>query len=102
MAGRWEFPGGKRSAGETRFEALRRELLEELGVDVMTAEPLISYEHAYPDRRVLLDLWRVTDYSGVPESREGQKLEWIPLNELGNVDLLEADRPMISALQKDL
>lgn len=102
MAGKWEFPGGKRAADETPFEALRRELQEELGVDVADARPLIRYEHTYSDRVVLLDLWRVTAYSGEPHSREGQRLAWVSVQELGQIDLLEADQPMIQALSNDI
>jgi 8-oxo-dGTP diphosphatase len=99
MAGRWEFPGGKRDHGEARFDALRRELKEELGVDVEAAEPLICYEHSYSDRVVLLDLWRVAQYAGQPESREGQALAWVRVQDLGEIDLLEADWTMVEALR---
>lgn len=99
MEGHWEFPGGKLDPGEPRFEGLRRELKEELGVEILSAIPLVSYEHQYPGKRVLLDLWRVAEYLGIPESREGQQLRWVAVADLGNADLLEADRPMIAALQ---
>ncbi len=99
MEGQWEFPGGKLEQGEPRFEGLQREIKEELGVEVVAAIPLVSYEHQYPGKRVLLDLWRVTGYLGKPESREGQRLRWVAVADLGSADLLEADRPMISALQ---
>jgi 8-oxo-dGTP diphosphatase len=99
MAGGWEFPGGKVNAGEQPIDALARELHEELGVTVHGAEPLIAYEHAYADRVVLLDLWHVTRYQGEPYSREGQQIKWVAVDSLPNADLLEADRPMIGALQ---
>ncbi len=98
MAGKWEFPGGKRADGESPFAALCRELQEELGIGVTHAVPLIQYEYVYSDRIVLLDLWCITDYAGEPQSREGQALAWVPVHELGKVDLLEADRPMVQAL----
>ena len=98
MAGKWECPGGKREASETPLEALCRELQEELGVDVAHARPLIHYEYTYSDRVVLLDLWCVTEYAGEPQSREGQRLAWVRVQELGEVDLLEADLPMAHAL----
>jgi 8-oxo-dGTP diphosphatase len=98
MAGGWEFPGGKVDSGEQPLEALKRELREELGVEVHGAEPLIGYEYRYPRRTVDLDLWRVTDYSGVPQSMEGQPLQWVRIEELESVGLLEADWPMIPAL----
>jgi 8-oxo-dGTP diphosphatase len=99
MAGGWEFPGGKLNAGEDRLQGLRRELREELGVVVIEANPLISYEHAYTDRVVLLDLWHVLQYEGVPRPLEGQALRWVRVSELERVGLLEADRPMIAVLR---
>jgi 8-oxo-dGTP diphosphatase len=99
MAGGWEFPGGKLGLGEARFDGLRRELREEIGVDIVTAEPVICYEHQYADRRVLLDLWRVTEFIGTPRSMEGQPLQFIEVGDLDRVGLLEADRPMIDALK---
>lgn len=99
MAGGWEFPGGKVEADEQALAALKRELREELGIEVLDAEPLIAYEHEYPERRVLLDLWRVSLYTGEPSSVEGQPLQWVSIDELEAVGLLEADRPMIPALR---
>jgi 8-oxo-dGTP diphosphatase len=100
MAGGWEFPGGKLGRDETQLAALVRELQEEIGVTVEQAEPLIGYVHHYADRSVRLDLWWVKSYIGAPESREGQALRWVTIDELPNADLLEADRPMIAALRE--
>lgn len=98
MAGGWEFPGGKRGASETPLDALTRELKEELGIDVRSARPIVSYTHAYADRRVLLDLWWVREYDGAPVSAEGQPIKWVALRELDCAGLLEADKPMIGPL----
>ncbi len=98
MAGGWEFPGGKVEQGEEPFAALKRELHEELGIDVHEAAPLIAYEHQYPHRRVLLDLWVVTRYSGEPQPLDAPALQWVAVDELESAGLLEADRPMIGAL----
>lgn len=100
MAGGWEFPGGKLAAGETPFAALRRELNEEIGIDVTMAEPLIAYRHQYADRSVFLDLWHVTRFSGTPQSLEGQALQFVAVDDLERVGLLEADRPMIAVLRR--
>ncbi len=98
MAGRWEFPGGKLEPGEARYDGLVRELDEELGVQVLRAEPLIELTHDYPDRRVHLDVWRVTGYTGRPRALEGQALKWVDVDRLDAEDILEADAPIIEAL----
>ena len=99
MAGRWEFPGGKLGAGEDRLEGLKREFAEELGVTVHAARPLIRLYHRYPDRRVLLDFWRVLSYDGTPKSLDSQALAWVKTDELPGHDLLEADRGIVTALR---
>jgi 8-oxo-dGTP diphosphatase len=100
MAGGWEFPGGKLEPGEDPFAGLQRELREELGVEIHAAERLIAYEHTFADRCVFLDLWLVSEFSGEARSLEDQPLQWIALDELDKVGLLEADAPMIPALQE--
>jgi 8-oxo-dGTP diphosphatase len=99
MAGGWEFPGGKLDPDEQPLAGLIRELREELGVEVHGATPLIAYEHAYCERKILLDLWLVTCFSGELQSLDAQALRWVTLDELDEVGLLEADRPMIVALR---
>ena len=98
LAGRWEFPGGKLHANEAPRDGLVRELAEELGVGVLDAESLLRYPHEYPDKIVWLDLWLVTTWRGEPRGLDGQALRWVDIAELGDADLLEADRPMIEAL----
>ena len=99
MAGRWEFPGGKLAAGEDPLTGLKRELAEELGIAVHAARPLIRLRHTYPERRVLLDVWQVTDYEGEPQALESQALAWARPDDLPQHDLLEADRAIVTALR---
>lgn len=99
MAGRWEFPGGKLDEGESPRDGLGRELAEELGIELESAEPLIRFHHDYPDRRVLLDVWRVTSYRGQPRNLDAQALEWVQPDRLHTFNLLAADRPIITALR---
>lgn len=98
MAGGWEFPGGKLHADELPLDGLRRELREELGVEMLQAEWLASCQHDYPDRRVLLELWTVPAFSGQPQSLDGQALRWVALSELDTAGLLPADKPLVTAL----
>ena len=97
--GQWEFPGGKCEPGEPVEAALRRELLEELGISVQKARPFINVHHAYVQREVILDTWRVTEWLGTVSAREGQPLAWVPVQELEQWPLLEADVPIVRALQ---
>jgi 8-oxo-dGTP diphosphatase len=98
MAGRWEFPGGKVAPGEAEREALARELREELGVVLGSARPFMRLTHHYPDREVELSLWLVDAYQGDPQPLDGQSLKWVPRDGLPAEDLLEADRPFVTAL----
>lgn len=101
MAGFWEFPGGKRSQGEGRREALARELDEELGIRLTAAAPFMRLDHDYPETRVALDVWIVWGYTGEPRALEGQQLEWLEPAALAEIDLLPADRPIVARLMHD-
>lgn len=97
QGGKWEFPGGKVHAGESAREALVRELREELDIEVQAAYPLITVHHAYPEKSVVLDVWRVTAYMGEPHGREGQRIEWVEPGRLTRLDFPEANRPIVQA-----
>ncbi|MFQ5488392.1 MAG: Nudix family hydrolase [Gammaproteobacteria bacterium] len=99
QGGLWEFPGGKVESGESTRQALRREILEELDLEVHGARPLIRVCHDYPGRAVLLDVWRVTDHEGVACGREGQALRWVAPAELGGLAFPAANLPIVRAVQ---
>lgn len=96
---KWEFPGGKVEAGETVTTALARELDEELGIEVLTAESLISIHYNYPDRAVWLDVWKVTEFVGEPQGREGQPVLWVEPALLGDYTFPAANAPIVLAAQ---
>lgn len=98
QGGKWEFPGGKIGPTESMPAALARELHEELGISLHAAGPMLRTRHAYPDKNVLLDVWRVTDFSGTPHGREGQPIRWLQPRELERLDLPAADVPIVRAL----
>ncbi len=98
LAGRWEFPGGKREAGETEAEALIRELQEELGITAEIGEPIINVPQQYPDKRLRLDVRRVLSWKGNPRGHEGQALAWVMPEKLPRYVMPPADRPVVAAL----
>jgi 8-oxo-dGTP diphosphatase len=99
QGGLWEFPGGKLEDGESVSQALAREIHEDLGVLVSASRPLIRVHHRYPERQVLLDVWRVTAFTGKPHGREGQLVEWVPVEQLATRAFPVANRPIVQALQ---
>ena len=98
QGGLWEFPGGKLEPGEAVEHALSRELYEELGIRVQSARPLIRIPHDYPDKSVLLDVWRVDAFSGTARGREGQEIEWLTIDSLGDYRFPAANAPIIKAV----
>ncbi|MBW5798564.1 Nudix family hydrolase [Halomonas elongata] len=98
QGGLWEFPGGKLAPYETGLEALKRELHEELGVEIRRAQPLIRIHHEYADKHVLLDVWQVHDFAGEPFGREGQAVRWVPMEELHSYPFPAANLPILRAV----
>jgi 8-oxo-dGTP diphosphatase len=97
--GKWEFPGGKVEPGEQPLDALKRELKEELGIQVCSATPLIQIQHRYPSKTVLLDVWRVRSFKGVPAGCEGQPVSWVDPEQLHHYAFPAANLPVVTAIR---
>jgi 8-oxo-dGTP diphosphatase len=97
LAGMWEFPGGKLERDEAPLAGLARELREELGIELQRAEPLIRVPRRYVDRELLLDTWQTDQWHGVPQSLEGQALQWLAPARIDPSILTPADRAILQA-----
>ncbi|MGH9465932.1 MAG: (deoxy)nucleoside triphosphate pyrophosphohydrolase [Terriglobales bacterium] len=99
----WEFPGGKREAGESESAALARELEEELGIEVRAAEIgalLLRRRYQYPETGWLeLAFYDVPRWRGEPSNRIFAQILWEQAPALGAYDFLAADRPLLELLQ---
>ena len=98
LEGLWEFPGGKIDPAETHVDALRREIVEELAVDVAVRDLVLATSHAYPDRTVVLYFYNC-DLQGTPRPLLGQEMRWVRREELAGLAFPPADEELIAMLR---
>lgn len=99
QGGLWEFPGGKKEADESIESALKRELYEELGINVLSQTPFMLIEHDYGDKLVRLEIRLVEKFDGTPHGKEGQLTQWVNISELHTLKFPAANKAIISKLQ---
>ena len=98
LAGLWEFPGGKREAGEGLEDCLEREIFEELGMKVRAKRVRFTVFHEYEDRKITLHVFECKDLGDEPTAREGQALRWVPPEGLSALPFPPPDLEIIRAL----
>ncbi len=102
MGGMWEFPGGKKTPGESIEKTIERELKEELGIGVKVGEKLLSFEHSYTHKKLYFTVHICEWISGEPKPLASQKLLWVSPDKLNDFPFPSANTKIISELHKHL
>ncbi len=100
LGGLWEFPGGKRKPDETFPECLRRELKEELGVEVEVGDRVEVVLHEYPQKAVHLEFFLCTLRQGEPQPLGCAALRWVSRDDLSAFDFPAADAKLLGKLRQ--
>ena len=101
LGGLWEFPGGKQEPGELIVETIRRELEEELAIEVEVGAELIVVEHAYSHKRLRFVVHLCTWLSGDPQPLASQQVRWVRPEQLGEYPFPAANAQIIAGLLRE-
>ncbi|MDW8065629.1 MAG: A/G-specific adenine glycosylase [Anaerolineae bacterium] len=101
LGGLWEFPGGKVEPGEDLKECLRRELREELGIEVEVLEPMMTLRHTYTHMRITLHVFRCRWVGGTLQPIGCADARWVRIQELDRYPFPNTDRQIVERLKED-
>ncbi|MDF2648143.1 MAG: (deoxy)nucleoside triphosphate pyrophosphohydrolase [Paenibacillus sp.] len=101
LPGLWEFPGGKIEPNETPQESLVREIQEELNCSIQVCNLVADATHEYPTIIVRLLTYKAIITEGTPVPNEHEKLVWLPINQLNELEWAPADLPTIEKLSEN-
>ena len=100
--GGWEFPGGKIEDGENPEDALKREIMEELGIEIKVGDMIDTIEYDYPNFHLSMDCFLAEIVSGDLVLKEHEDAKWLTKEELDTVDWLPADITLIEKIRKEI
>ncbi|HAN73158.1 MAG TPA: 8-oxo-dGTP diphosphatase MutT [Planktothrix sp. UBA8407] len=101
LGGLWEFPGGKLELGETLEDCIKREIQEELAIEIQVKEHLMTIEHTYTDFKVTLNVYHCDYISGEPQPLESDEIRWVTLDEIDQFPFPKANKKIIAALKNN-
>lgn len=99
MGGMWEFPGGKIESGETVVACIKREIQEELGIEIEVGERLITIDHTYQEFSLTLIVHKCRYLSGIPQPIECEEVRWVKKEQLDSFTFPQANIEIIKLLQ---
>ncbi|MBD1925237.1 8-oxo-dGTP diphosphatase MutT [Trichocoleus sp. FACHB-90] len=101
MGGLWEFPGGKIEPGETVVECIKREIKEELGIEIEVGDRLIVIDYTYSKFSITLNVHHCQHLTGIPQPIESEEVRWVTLDQLDQYPFPAANIQIINALRKN-
>ncbi|MEM6597813.1 MAG: A/G-specific adenine glycosylase [Cyanobacteria bacterium P01_C01_bin.69] len=102
LGGLWEFPGGKVEPGESQEDCVKREIKEELGIEIEVGSKLITIDHAYTHFKVTLNVFNCTHLSGEPQTIECDEVKWVTLDEIDDYPFPKANGRIIEAMREQV
>jgi len=102
MGMKWEFPGGKMEKGEDAAACLRREIREELDLEIEVGEEIMVVEHQYPDRKVILHCHWCQFVQGEAKALGCHTFKWVSAGEFKQFDFSDADLPVVKYLLRHI
>ena len=100
LGGLWEFPGGKIEPNETVEECVKREIKEELAIEIEVNDRLITVNHAYSHFKVTLNVFNCRHLSGEPQTIECDEVKWVTLDEIDSYPFPKANGQIINAIKE--
>ena len=101
MGGLWEFPGGKIEPGETVLECIKREIREELAIEISVGELLILIEHTYPTFHLKAIVHHCQHLGGIPQPIESEEIRWVTVQDLDKYQYPAANSAIIQAIRSN-
>jgi A/G-specific adenine glycosylase len=98
LGGMWEFPGGKQEEDENMEDTVKRELKEELDIDISITKPFMKLDHAYSHFKITLHAYLCDLANGTPKPKSSQEIRWISIDELSDYPFPKANRKLTEKL----